>query len=155
MRRRTPPFVRREAGRIEVRLPATVVKFLSVAAQRLRRVGEEPGTVAYSRLFGHVDEEHSTDDPAVVLTRQLMIDEISASVTASAGNSSISDDEAEAWLALLGMTIAVHAAELGVRSDEARDALDPAERAFIAALQHLQLCLMDALDTPAPAGDAL
>jgi hypothetical protein len=154
MRRRKAPFLRREPGRIEVRLPDTVVDFLNVAAERLQRVGEEPGTVAYGRLFGHVDEGHPTDDPAVVLTRQLMIDDITASVLSSAAKSSISDDEAEAWLALLGMTVAVHAAELGVRSDEARDALGPGDRAFIAALQHLQLCLIDALDAPAPTGGA-
>lgn len=151
MKRRTAPFVRREAGRIDVRLPSTVRKFLRVAAQRLGRVGEEPGTVAYSRLFGHVDEEHPIDDPAIVLSRQLMIDDIAASVAATVTAASISDDEAEAWLALLGMTIAMHAAELGVRSDEAREALAPADRAFIAALQHLQLCLIDALDSPASA----
>lgn len=133
-----------------MQLPRTVVEFLGAAAERIRRVGEEPATLAYGRLFGHVDEEHPTDDPAVVLTRQLMIDEIAASVAASAAKSSISDSEAEAWLELLGMTIAVHAAELGVHSDDARDALHPKERAFIAALQHLQLCLIDALDTPAP-----
>lgn len=144
-------FARRGPGRIAVHLPGTVVEFLGVAAERLRRVGEEPGTSAYDRLFGQVDEEHSVDDPAVVLTRQLMIDEIADAVIASCAKPVISDDEAEAWLEVLGMTVAVRATELGVHSDAARDALEPDDRAFIAALQHLQLCLIDALDAPTPA----
>lgn len=145
---RRAPFVRVGAGRIEARLPGSVVEFLGVAAERLRRVGEEPGTAAYARLFGQVDEEHVADDPAIVLSRQLMIDDVAGSVTASRGKRVISDDEAEAWLGLLGMTVAMRAAELGVHSEEARDALGDDDRAFIAVLQHLQLGLIDALDTP-------
>ncbi|MGH8981088.1 MAG: hypothetical protein ACRDWE_08715 [Acidimicrobiales bacterium] len=133
-----------------MKLPRTVLQFLGVAAERLRRVDAAPGSAAYARLFGRVDEEHPTDDPVVVLTRQLMVDEIAAAVSASCANSSISDEEAEAWLAVLGMTVSLHASELGVDTDEARDALGDEDRAFIAALQHLQLCLIDALDAPTP-----
>lgn len=142
------PFVRAGADRIEVWLPQPVVEFLGLAAERLRRVGGKPGTAAFARLFGQVDEEHDADDPAVVLSRQLMIDDVATSVAASCDKPVISDDEAEAWLELLGMTAAVRAVELGVHSEEARDALGDDDRTFIAVLQHLQLSLIDALDTP-------
>lgn len=151
VRDRRPPFIRAGVDRVVVQLPESVVEFLRVAAERLRRVEEEPGTIAFARLFGQVDAERAADDPAVVLSRQLMIDDVAGSVTASCDKPVISDVEAEAWLELLGMTVAMRAAELGVHSEEARDTLGEDDRAFIAVLQHLQLCLIDALDAPPPA----
>lgn len=116
------------------------------AAERVRRAADQPGSVAFERLFSRVDEGTELDDPLVVLSRQSMIDEIATSVAESAHRRSISDEEAEGWLKVLGMDLAIRAADLGLRTEADREALGDDEEAALAVVHALQLLIVEALD---------
>ena len=132
----------------EISLPFWVTELLADAAARLQQVAEEPGTAAFDRLFSRVDTDADVEDPLIVLSRQTMLDEVVGVVGRSAHEARISEDEAEAWLKVLGMTLAARAAELGIRNDDVRDALGGADAQYIDIVHALQLCLLEALDGP-------
>jgi len=144
--RRHAAFRRLEDGRIAVRLPAAVRSFLAAAAERLREVGASPGSPGFARLFGRIDETADADDPAYVLARQLAVDEVVAAVAASAEKSVIDPEEAEAWLAVLGMTLSRRAEELGLRTEEDRARIAREDEAVIRVVYALQAGLIDVLD---------
>lgn len=133
---------------IEVRLPARLVDFVVSAAVALRRTAELPGTPGFDRVFGRPIDADAPGDPTVLLSRQLMVDDVTAVVEASAGKRRISLDEAEAWLKVLGMTLGRRAAELGVVTDADREALGEGDQATIAVLQTLQIAMVQAIDEP-------
>lgn|GEM_PF-3107524 len=142
------PVWRAAPGRIGVDLPRWVTELVATAAEGLRRTCEHPGTEAFNRLYSRVEETGETEDPIVMLTRQTMLDEVAGTVVASIGKPVISDEEAEAWLKVLGMLLASRAAELGVVTEEQRDALGTSETQFFDVVHALQLCLIEALDGP-------
>ncbi len=145
-RRRRVAFQRLDDGRIAVRLPAAVRSFVAAAAERLHEVGMAPGSPGFARLFGRIDETADADDPAYVLARQLAVDEVVAAVATSAEKSVIDPDEAEAWLAVLGMTLSRRAEELGLRTEEDRAGIAREDEAVIRVVYALQAALIDALD---------
>lgn len=144
--RRREPFRRLEDGRIALDLPPGVREFMVAAAQGLRESGASPGSPGFEGLFGTIDESAVVDDPAYVLTRQLEVDEVVSVVSASAQSEVIELAEAEAWLKLLGMTLARRAAELGVRTEEDRRALSVRDEAVIRVVYALQVALIDVMD---------
>lgn len=118
------------------------------AAERLRETGVLPGSPAFERLFGRIDESADVDDPAYVLTRQFAVDEAVTAVVKSAQKSVIDAQEAEAWLKVLGMTLSRRSAELGLRTEQDRAKLDAEDEAVIRVAYALQVGLIDALDAP-------
>ena len=150
MNRRRLAFRRLDDGRIALRLPAEVRSFMAAAAAQLRDVGASPGSPGFARLFGRIDETADADDPAYVLARQLAVDEVVAAVAASAWKSVVDPEEAEAWLAVLGMTLSRRAEELGIRTEEDRAGLAAEDEAVIRVVYALQAGLMDALDEREP-----
>jgi hypothetical protein len=148
MTRRRAPFRKAPDGNIEVHLPSAVTDLVADAAAAITRAGDQPASAAFRRLFAHIDDSESDDDPAFVLARQLMVDDVVSTVVASARKQVITQDEAEAWLKVLGMTLARHAAELGLRTEEDRAALRRRDQALLTVLQAVQLGLIDALETP-------
>lgn len=147
IRRRRHIFRRVAPGVIEVNLSAEVLDVLVWAAEQLHATVALPGSLGFARLFARVDESAAIEDPAVTLSRQLMLEDIASIVTESAHKRLISDDEAEAWFKVLGMTLARRAAELHVTTDEARASLSDAQGAMIGLVQVLQLHLITVLDT--------
>ena len=145
--RRARPVRRHGPGRIEVDLAPWVLDFLESSAQRIRDAPDDPGSVAFSRLFARVEESGGLDEPLVMLFRQEMLEEIASTVTRSCRKRLISDDEAEAWLKLLGMALSVRCAELGVRTEEDRSAIDAEDDQLIAAVHVLQMLLIEALES--------
>ncbi len=150
-RRRRVGFQRLDDGRIAVRLPAAVRSFVAAAAERLRDVGTAPGSPGFARLFGRIDETADADDPAYVLARQLAVDEAVAAVAASTEKPVIDLEEAEAWLAVLGMTLSRRMEELGVRTEADRAGIAREDEAVIRVVYALQAGLIDALDEREPA----
>lgn len=151
IRRRRPVFRREAPGVIEVNLPPAASDFLADAAERLHATFEVPGSLGFARLFARVDESAAEEDPAITLSRQMLLDSVVSTVIGSTRKRLISDEEAEAWLKVLGMTLARRAAELHVTTDEARASLSKEEGAMIGLVQALQLSLMAVLDTETPA----
>jgi hypothetical protein len=147
-RRRGVPFRPLGDGRIELDLPPGVRDYMVAAAERLRETVEAPGTVAFERLFGRIDESAEIDDPAYVVARQLAIDQVVQQVVASAHKPVIDADDAEAWLKVLGMTLSRECAEHGIRSEDDRASLDAPDEAVIRVAYALQLGLIEALDGP-------
>jgi hypothetical protein len=147
-RHRRAGFKRLDDGRIAVRLPSAVRSFVAAAAERLREVGESPGSPGFARLFGRIDETADADDPAYVLARQLAVDDVVAAVAASAEKPVIDPEEAEAWLAVLGMTLSRRSEELGLRTEEDRAGITREDEAVIRVVYALQAGLIDALDEP-------
>jgi hypothetical protein len=145
---RPPPFRRAGAGLIEVDLPPWLVDFMVTATDRIRGSLEQPGTPAFGRLNSPIEEAADVDDPLVVLSRQTMLDEVVSAVSASVRSRLITDADAEAWLKLLGLALAARAAELGVRSEEHREALSSDDEGFFGVAHTLQLLLIEVLDTP-------
>jgi hypothetical protein len=135
-----------EGGRIELSLPREVREFMVAATERLREAGASPGSPGFDGLFGRIDESASVDDPAYVLARQLLVDEVVSAVSSSVGKDVIEPEEAEAWLKVLGMTLSRRTAELGVRTEDDRAQLGVRDEAVIRAVYALQIGLIDAID---------
>lgn len=148
MTRRSPPFRRAPDGGVEVHLPSAVTNLIAEAAAAITREGDQPASPGFRRLFGHIDESEPDDDPAFVLARQLMVDDVVSSVATSVHKPVITQEEAESWLKVLGMTLARHAAELGLRTEEDTAALRRRDRARLTILQAVQLGLIGVLDDP-------
>ena len=148
--RRRPVFRREAAGVIEVNLPPAVSDVLVRAAEQLQATVEVPRSPGFARLFARVDESTADEDPAITLSRQMLLDRVASTVIGSAGKRMITDDEADAWLKVLGMTLARHAAELHVTTDADRASLSKEDGAMIDLIQALQVSLMIVLDTEAP-----
>lgn len=146
--RRRKPFRRLEDGRIALDLPPGVREFMVAAAARLREVGATPDAPGFERLFGPIDEGAVVDDPAYVLSRQLAVDEVVATVSASVQREVIQPEEAEAWLKVLGMTLSRLAAELEICTEDDRAALGAGDEAVIRVVYALQVGLIDAVDEP-------
>lgn len=121
---------------------------MAAAAERLRETGSSPGSPGFDVLFGRIDESAAIDDPAYVLERQLGVDEVVSVVSASVGKDVIDVREAEAWLKVLGMTLSLRAAELGLRTEADREALGIRDEAVMRAVHALQVGLLDAIDGP-------
>lgn len=146
--RRGSPVRRVGPDAIALDLPRWVVPLVADAADRVRRTAQRPGAPGFERLFGRIDESAAVDDPLSVLARQTMFDDVATAVAESLGQTVLSDAQAEAWLQVLSLSLAERAAELGVRDEEDRAALSPAEQRRLDVVYALQLTLIEALDTP-------
>lgn len=146
-----PAFRRTGPGEIEVHLRARVADFVVDAARTLRQAAERPGSPGFDRVYGASVDPDGPDDPSVTLSRQLMVDEMTAVVEASARKRRISLEEAEAWVKVLGMTLSSRVAELGVVTEEDRAALGRRDQAMIMLVHALQFELLAALEAEAPA----
>ena len=127
-------------------LRARVVDFVVDAARRLEQAVERPGSAAFDRVYGAAVDPDAPEDPSVRLSRQLMVDEVTATVEASARKRRISVEEAEAWLKVLGMTLSSQIADLGVVTEADRAALGRRDQATIVLIQALQVELLRALE---------
>lgn len=151
--RRLP--IRREGDAVVVELPARARRFLVDAADAVRRRADDPSSPGFGRLYGPLDESAETDDPLLRLERQSSVEGICGTVTESAHRRELSDAEAEAWLRMLGMAVAVVAADAGIQTEGDLERLDPDRSRLLDLLRSLQLLLARSLDPDLsdPAGE--
>jgi hypothetical protein len=135
-------------GAIEVDLPGWVGDFVAAAAERVRHLADEPGTVAFERVFSPVDDTAEHGDPVATFERQAILDDLGSTVEATATDRVLSDHAAEAWLKVLGIVLATRAAELDVRTEDDREALSPRDQQFFVVIHALQAGLLQALESP-------
>ena len=144
------PFVRRRGDRIQVRLPAQVTRVVLQAAEAVRRSVDDPAAAGHGRLLARTDESAPAADPLVTFERQVRIGEAADVAAGTWRNPDLSEDEAEAWLQVLGMALGLFAEERGLRTEEDRAALGRDDEAFLSVVHALQLWLASALDAPRP-----
>lgn len=128
---------------------ARVLDFLVDAARSLRQAAEQPGSAGFDRVYGASIDPDSPDDPSVTLSRQLMVDDLTAIVESSARKRRLSLEEAEAWLKVLGMTLASRVADLGVVTEADRAGLGRRDQGMIMLVHALQVELLAALEADA------
>lgn len=138
--------IRRQRGAIVVELPDLARDFLVRTAEGVRASAEDPASAGYRRLFAQLDGDAEADDPLVTLERQTAIDEVCRTVTASAHRDRLSDAEAEAWLQVLGMAVAMTTAAAGVQTDDDLADLDPDLTQLLDLMRSLQLLVAFSLD---------
>lgn len=138
--------IRREGESIVVELPRRARRFVEERADGVRRSGDDPSAPAFTRLYGRLDESAEHDDPLVTLERQTVIDELCRTVTESARKERLSDAEADAWLRVLGMAVALEAATAGLATDDDVERLDPVRTRLLDLLRSLQVLLAQSLD---------
>lgn len=133
---------------VEVDLPGWVGDFLAGAAERVRALAGEPGTPAFERVFSRVGPADEDDDPVATFERQAILEDLASSVAATATHRVLTDDDAEAWLKVLGILLAARAAELGLRTETDMESLGPADARFFDVVHALQAGLLLALASP-------
>ena len=129
-----------------VELPRRVRRFVEESAEAVRRSVDDPSAPAFARLYGQLDESAVHGDPLVTLERQTVIDEVCRIVTESARKDRLSDAEADAWLRVLGMAVALVAATAGLATDDDVERLDPGRARHLDLLRSLQLLVAQSLD---------
>lgn len=139
-------MIRREHGTIVVELPRGARQFVVATADGVRRTVEAPASAGYRRLYGRLDEGGAPDDPLVTLQRQTAIDELCRIVVASSRHRRLTDEEAEAWIKVLGLAVAMTTAEAGVHTDADLHKLDARRAEALDVLRWLQVELAFALD---------
>lgn len=148
MSRRHRSPVERRGDRIEVHLGGPVAAVVLRAAETVRRSAEDPAVPGHDRLHARTEASAPAIDPLVTLERQVRIAEAAEVVAATWRNADLSEDEAEAWLQVLGMAVGVFAEERGLRTEEDRAALAQDDETFLSVVHALQLWLAGALDAP-------
>jgi hypothetical protein len=146
---RGSPFRRTGPDRIDVRLPRPLLGAVAWAVDAVQHAASSPGTTGFKRLFAPI-EAGISDDPLATLERQTIIGSVLESAAGSQDRTWLTDAEAEAWLQLLGLALALQMEELGIRTEADRNRLDRRVNARIDAMHALQICLIDALDSAAP-----
>jgi hypothetical protein len=139
-------FNRVGAGRIAVDLHPWMLNFVDDAAQNLVHLAERPEDPAYSRICGPINVAVDYDDPLVILERQMAIDSLCTSVRESIALDELTDDQAEAWLQVLSMTMAMLASRFAIVDEDYAESLDEDQRAVVALTQALQWGLVEALE---------
>ena len=145
----TPP-IRRKNGTIVVELPRRARRFVVVTAEAVLQSADDPSSLGFGRLYRPIDGSAVFDDPLATLERQTAIDATCRAVIDSAQQKALSDAEAEAWLRMLGMAVAITAANAGVKTEDDLDRLDPKVSRFLDLLRSLQLLLVGGLDPTLP-----
>jgi hypothetical protein len=140
-------FSRAVPGRISVELHPWMRNFVVESADGLTHISENTEDPAYSRICGPINVAVDYDDPLVVLERQMAIDSLSAVVHATSECAELTDDQAEAWLQVLSMMLAVAASRFAIVDEDYADSLDEAQRNTVGLIQALQWGLVDALET--------
>ncbi len=149
MRRRSRrTLARRTAAGIELALPDWVTELVRSSLDELRRDLVLPGGPVGRRLLAQLDESAPSDDPVVTLMRQHTLDETLDAIEPTIGRQLLTDDEAEGWLEVLGLVLTARMAQLGVRTEVDRWALNRSDEAYLQVVYALQVALMHALDGP-------
>ncbi|MGH9087678.1 MAG: hypothetical protein ACRDYZ_06130 [Acidimicrobiales bacterium] len=138
--------IRRQDGAIVVELSDLARQFVLSTAERVRRSVEDPASAGYGRLYARIDESTTTDDPLVTLERQTAIDDVCRAVAGTAGEARLSDGDAEAWLKMLGMAVALTSATAGIRTDEDLEMAGNDLSQLLDLLRSLQVWLAFSLD---------
>jgi hypothetical protein len=146
---RGSPFRRTGPDRIDVRLPRRLAGAIEWAVGSVNRAATSPTAPGFQRLFAPI-EENNVDDPLATLERQTIIGSVLESAAASRRASRLTVAEAEVWLQLLGLALALQMDELGIRTEADRERLDPSVAARISAIHVIQVCLIAALDSDFP-----
>jgi hypothetical protein len=143
-------FSRQSAATIGVELPGSLLRFLDKCAKSLVQLAETPNDPAYSRLCGPINVAVDYDDPLATLERQMTIESVSNAVVASIDSKVLSDEQAEMWLQVLSMSLAVAASRLGIVDDDYADHLDPNQKEVLELIQAMQWSLVEALEAETP-----
>ena len=131
-------FKRMGADAIEVCVPISVVELVLTLASTVCE--------SFAELSTRIDESVAFDDPLVCLERQMTIEATCATVLSTGAQHVLTDDQAEAWLKVLSMGLALSVARFGVTDDASVERLDEQQTALVSLLQMLQVILIDALD---------
>jgi hypothetical protein len=132
-------------GSVIVELPRHLRRFVRESAERVAHAATDPSALGHARLMGRVDVDEDHDDPLVKLARQSGVDQALATVAATSGHDLLSATEAEAWLEVLSLALAVEATRLGVVNDGDLERMDPSELEQLRLLQALQAMLVASL----------
>lgn len=139
------PIVRVADDALSVLLPPELHAVIGRCAEVVRACAVSPGSAAHGRLFSPIDESADQQDPLLTFERQWRMDGVSEIVLASYGKSRISVEEAEAWMAVLGMATAMEASELGINEDADLEGRSEGELSGLRLFQTLRECLIEAL----------
>ena len=146
-------FEKSADGSIAVTLPAPWSGVMTDLADGVLERLSAPTSVGGKRLLGPINPELDCDDPLRTWERESVLEKVAKDVRETAQNTTLNEDQAEAWLQLLGMATAMVAAELGIGSEEDLERFDGELGMPLAIMQLLQVCLITALDgemTPSP-----
>ncbi len=133
-------------GSVVVEFPRSVRRFVRGAVEAVRRAVADPTAPGHLRVMSRVDADEEHEDPIVTLERQSALDRVLATVTATEGNDRLSDAEAEAWLEVLSLALAVEADRLKLVGDDDVERLGGKELDHLRMLQMLQAMLVVALE---------
>jgi hypothetical protein len=138
--------IRRANGVIVVTLPDGVRHLLLDSAQRVRRSATDPASAGYVRLYAPIDEDIETADPLVTLRRQVAVDEVCGVVQETWRRERLTEGEADAWIKVLGMAVAIASASAGIETEADVEAMDPDVSHLLDLLRSLQLLLAVSVD---------
>ncbi len=144
MRLRRP--IRRDGGAIVVRLAEPDRQLVATVAEGVRHVADGPTSPGFARLYPPLDESADDDPPLATLERQMAIDRLCDTVHESCRADRITDEQAEAWMKVLGMAAALAAANAGIRTEADAEAMAPDLSALVDFLRALQVMLAVVLD---------
>ncbi len=132
-------------GSVVVELPRSLRRFVRGAVEAVRRAVADPAAPGHLRVMGRVDADEEHDDPFVTLERQSALDGVLATVAATEGHDRLSQAEAEAWLEVFSLALAVEADRLKIAGDDDMERLGAKELDHLRLLQTLQAMLVVAL----------
>jgi hypothetical protein len=138
--------IRRDGGTIVVELAEPDRQLVAVVAEGVRHVAESPTSPGFARLYNPLDESAVDDAPLATLERQMAIDRLCDTVHESCRAERITDEQAEAWMKVLGMAAALAAANAGIRTEADTEAMAPDLSALVDFLRALQVMLAVGLD---------
>jgi hypothetical protein len=148
-----PQIFTRDGDAILVALPLHLVDQLGVFAKVVATTVQDSAAPGYDRICSPVDPTVLDDDPLARLERQCAVTGVSDVMLASLHSTSLTVEEAEAWLRVLTMFAAVFASVVGVETDEDRAVLGEGPSYILGLLQVLQCSLVQALDPESFAAD--
>lgn len=143
--RRVRAFDRRRDGSIEVRLTPFGRSFVVGQFERLRDADGVDGSGWRSALHPPIDPALNDDDPLRALERQEVVTSNADLALITAGEPSLSEGEAWAWLSSLQLALRAHAADQGLESAEDLEAADPEALEEVLVIQQLLFDLAAAL----------
>ena len=121
-------------------------QLVAAVAEGVRHVADAPTSAGFARLYTTSDESGVGDAALATLERQMAIDRLCDTVHESCRAERITDEQAEAWIKVLGMATALAAANAGIRTEADAEAMAPDLSALVDFLRALQVMLAVVLD---------